>query len=156
MKLVYFFLLLLHTISSFLQEDNKCNIFDISQGEVSALLNLKTPNDFIILARRISDNYDDRKIIFKTQVQKCDNLKGVFLKLSNYEIVAFEDYNLLCDDLPEGGRALSGSITLTDDLYRKLLRHTIVEFNLGGNGVLVKFEFKEEFASLLTCLHLAK
>ncbi|WP_298155615.1 hypothetical protein [Flavobacterium sp.] len=155
MKISFTLLFLLMAWTGFCQGE-ACEEFDLSEGEISMQMGAGTPQAFIALSRRVGEATDERKIVFTTNVPKCNSLKGVYVRLSNYDILGFEAYNLLCEDLPGGGYALSGSIALTDNLYDTLSKYEIVEFNLGGVGVLVHLEYYDEFRSMLACLHEAK
>jgi hypothetical protein len=155
MKTLLLFLCLFVTVSGYTQNSG-CDIFDITSGEVKITYTMDKPTNQISLCRRFSADFDDRKLIFETHADKCNEMKGVFLRLSNNEMLAYDDYNILCDDTTDGGFTLSGSVTLSEALYEKLLRYTITEFNLGEIHVDTKWEDKEELRMELRCLYNAK
>ena len=105
---------------------------------------LKWNNSSIIISNYKTSTQIEKTLILKTASMDCGDKKGIYLKLSNGEILSFDNAEVICEFLSTNNYSISGSIEITSELFNKLTQLEITEFAFGKFKVPVKFKDENE------------
>ena len=145
MKHAFGLLLLLSFIKSFGQHRDTAN-----QHDFEALLK---KGSSLTISRYDSEAGEEITLILRSEVQDCLHAKGIFLTLSNGELLAFDDADVMCR-FNGDAMELSGAIVVTPEIYQKLSQFELTEYKLGI--VLIVVEFQNEGESLKRLLEFSE
>ncbi len=132
-----------------------CNDLIIVEDEFEQTKQYKLPGNIlkrnIEIYRKIGKNYDDKFIWFRVDDYTCSgNKKGLYIKLSNNEILRFDNNKIDCK-YSNMNYSLSSYLEINKELYEKLSNYNIVQFKLGSKIVEVKQDFSNDFRIFFKC-----
>jgi len=137
MKRKFTFLMLLIGLVSYCQSSIEQRNPIYQQDFESLLI---SNNSSIVISKYKSPEITEVSLILKTEVETCHENNGISLTLFSGEKLNFENIKIICSESERKKNELSGSLILTPELYNKLSQTEIVEFDLGGVTVPVKFK----------------
>ncbi|RAR49849.1 hypothetical protein [Flavobacterium lacus] len=101
-------------------------------------------NSSIVISKYKSSTVNEISLILKTEAKKCPDTKGIYLTLSDGEVLRFDNLEVNCSTSNMKNFFLNGNVILSEELYLRLSQTEIKEFSLGNHSVPVVYKEKEE------------
>lgn len=149
MKSKFSFLLLCITFISFSQQKSSEREF---QYEHEFSFELAENNGKISILKYDTPTVRDTYLILTTEIEMCRRFEGLTLFFKSGETLSFKYSEIECESLPNGKRKLTSTLVLPPELYKKLSKLELKNFNIGT--IYVPAEFKEQGESFKELLKL--
>lgn len=107
-------------------------------------LTLTKKNSTITISNYKTSTINENSLVLKTEADNCNQTNGIYLTLSNGEVLSFDNNKATCTETETKKYSLIGTIILTPELYKKLSQIEIIEFRFGKLKVPVEFKEKGE------------
>lgn len=123
------------------------------QSRINTLSGTYKNDGFVAAYRTIKKESNNSFIIFSGYTKYSSyTMKGLYIKLSNGEILRFEEANVKCSYRSNSTYELASYLVFSDEINKKLSEFTITEFTLGNENYKVKSKDAENFKTYFTCI----
>ena len=122
------------------------------QYQTEYTFSLTANNSTISMLTYKSPTIKETSLVLSTEIEQCKRFEGLTLVLTSGETLSFKDSEIECESPPNGKRKLTSTLLLPPELYKKLSKLELKNFNIGT--IYVPAEFKEQGESFKELLKL--